>query len=189
MLAATCFSTFDVSSEYVAGRLVSGKDLSIAVECAVLVHDNKPKSLSSNNSLYLTRALSFHRRLLHNLEPIFGQSLPTIRGQVGLSHAGAYDEAFARLLPGYDLGNSSGWHVLTRPNSRWIYCVTGKGQEVYYDLLTGNIIMGGKRLERLPQELVEHPTYTRVFGMVSVTVNASCILALQTLPGVLSEDS
>jgi len=57
------------------------------------------------------------------------------------------------------------------PNSRWIFCITGEGQEIYYDLLTGKLIIGGKGLGRLPQEIVEHPTYSSVFGTVSVEHN------------------
>jgi hypothetical protein len=98
--------------------------------------------------------------------------------QAELSHAGAYDAAFARLRPAYRLGNSSSWHTLPRPNSRWISRVTSEGQTVYYDVLTGELIIGGKQLERLPKEIVEHPTYTRVFGTVSVKSNF--ILLLRT---------
>jgi hypothetical protein len=164
----TCFSTFDMSSEYVVDSIAGGKDLSIALECAVIVYDNAPGPLSDDNSRYLTQMLGRHRRLLHNLEPIFGLSMRSIRGGAELSHAGAYDEAFARLRPGYRPGNASNWHVLPRPNSRWISCINGEGQKVYYDLLTGELIMGGKQLDRLPQEIIEHPTYIRVFGKVSV---------------------
>ncbi len=67
MLAVTCFSTFDVCLEHVAAVLVSEEDFSIAMRCAVIVHDNTPPFLS----LYHTRLLSRHRRLLHNLEPVY----------------------------------------------------------------------------------------------------------------------
>jgi hypothetical protein len=167
MLATTCFSTFDVSSEHVTDDLVSGMDFSIAIECAVIVYDNTLQSQSDGNSPYLTRVLSRHRRLLHNLERLFTQSVQPISGQAGLLHANAYDEAFSRLWPGYRLGNSSSWEVLPRPNSQWISCVAGEGQKVYYNLLSGELIMGGRQFERLPQEIVEHPTYARIFSTAS----------------------
>jgi len=168
-LAMTCFSTFDVGSEHVASVIVSEEDFSIAMQCAVIVHNNTP-SPSDNKPPYLSQLLSRHRRLLHNLEPIFGQSLLLVsdRAPSRLLHAGAYDDALARLHPGYRQGNSPNWHSLPRPNSRWILCVTGEGQEVYYDLLSGEIIINGKRLGGLPKEIIEHPTYASVFGTVSV---------------------
>ncbi len=172
MLAATCLSTFDVCSEHVDAVLVNKEDFSIAMQCAVVVHDNTPQSLPSKSS-YVTRLLSRHRRLLHTLEPIFGQSLPPVSGRVGLSHTSAYDDALARLRLGNHQGNSESlsWHSLPRPNSRWISCVTSEGQEVYYDILTGKLIVDGKCLGRLPQEIAKHPTYTSVFGTVSVEHN------------------
>jgi hypothetical protein len=166
MLAATCFSTFDVCSEHVPAVLTDNEDFSIAMQCAVMVHDNKPLSLSDDNSLHLTRMLNRHLRLLHNLEPVFSQSLPPVLGRSRLLHADAYDDALSRLWPCHQRISTS-WHVLPRPNSRWISCVTEGGQEVHYDLLTGELLIGGKRLGRLPQEILRHPTYTSVFGAVS----------------------
>jgi len=169
MLAATCFSTFDVSSEHIPAIIAREEDFSVAMQCAVIVHDNTPSSLSDDNSLYLNRMLSRHRRLLHNLEPIFSQSSPYIvgNGKAPLLHSNAYDHALARLWLGYRRENLSSWHALPRPNSRWIFCVTERGQEVHYDLLTGELLIGGKRLGRLPQEIVEHPIYMSIFGTVS----------------------
>jgi len=177
ILATTCFSTFDVSPEHVAAVLANEEDFSIAMQCAIIVHENTPQSLSSNYSYHLTRLLSRHRRLLHNLEPIFGQSLLPISGRVELSHGGAYDDALARSRSGYHQGNSSSWHSLPRPNSRWISCITGGGQKVYYDLLTGKLIIGEKRLGGLPPEIVKHPTYASVLGTVSVGHHLSAALS------------
>jgi hypothetical protein len=168
MLAATCFSTFDVCSANPAA-LASDKDLSIAMQCAVIVHDNTPPSLSEDNSLYLTGMLSRHHRLLHNLEPIFRQTLSpqAVLGQAELSHAGAYNDALSKLSSGYYQRNSASWHALPSPDFRWISCVTEAGQEVHYDLLIGELLIDGKRSGTLPQEIVEHPTYKSMFGEVS----------------------
>ena len=186
-LAMTCFSTFDVGSEHVASVLVSEEDISIAMQCAVIVHDNTPSP--SDKPPYLSQLLSRHRRLLHNLEPIFGQSLLPVpdRAPSRLLHAGAYDDALARLKPGYRQGKSPNWHSLPRPNSRWISCVTGEGQEVYYDLLSGELIISGERLGGLPKEIIEHHTYASVFGTVSVERHLSP--AHSNLTEVLSENS
>jgi hypothetical protein len=169
MIAATCFSTFDVcsDSEHVTTILATEEDFSIAMECAVTVHDNTPPSLSKDDSLYLTRMISRHRRLLHYLEPIFSQSSLTFPDQAKLLHAGAFDNALARLWLGFRRRNSSSWHALPRPNSRWVSCAAEGGHEVHYDLLTGQLLINGKPLGRLPQEIVDHPTYVSLIGTVS----------------------
>jgi len=164
MIAATCFSTFDVCSEHVAAVLATEEDFSVAMQCAAMVHDNKPPSLSDGNFPYLARMLSRHRRLLHHLEPTFCQPKPD---EAGLLHADAYDEALARFWLGYRPVISSRWHALPRPNSRWISCGAEGGHVVHYDLLTGKLLVDGRPLGRLPQEIVEHPTYASVLGTVS----------------------
>jgi len=162
MLAVTSFSTFDVSPEHLPGVLTNDEDFSIAMQCAIVVYDNTPPT---SDDVYLTRMLSRHRRLLHYLEPIFSDLDTNARGQAELLHSGGYDLALAQLWLGYR--NSARWHALPRPNSQWISCVTEGGQSVHYDLLSGQLLIDGKRLGRLPQEIVEHPTYASMFGAVS----------------------
>ena len=201
MLAATCLSTFDVCSDHVANVLISEEDFSIAMQCAVIFHDNTPSSsstgeeensfaehpgavtptsptsilnfcdtlrlCSTDRELYRARLLSRHRRLLHNLESIVSRSLSPLPDRAALLHAGAYDDALAQLRLRRRQGNPLGWYTLPRPNSRWISGITSERQEVYYDLLTGKLTIGGNQLGQLPQKIVEHPTYKRMFGVVS----------------------
>ena len=179
MLAATCFSTFDVCTEHISATLSSEEDFSVAMVCAVIVHDNAifDISLSNNgNSLlseaedlrrvYNNRMLHRHYRLLHNLEPVFSRTLPPIGGRAELLHGAAYGVALSRLWVGCRQPTSS-WHALPNPNSRWISCVTQGGQKVHYDLLTGKLLIDGKRLGGFLEEIVVHPTYTSVFRGVS----------------------
>jgi hypothetical protein len=165
MLAMTCFSTFNVCSTYIPISLASDEDISIAIQCAVIVHDNTPSSLSFEDSLYLTHMISRHHRLLHYLEPVFSQ--PLLLGQGKLLHACAFDHALTRLWLGFRRKRSSSWHALPGANSRWISCFTEGEHEVHYDLLTGQLLINGKPLGRLPKKIVEHPTYASVLGTVS----------------------
>ncbi|KAH9036252.1 hypothetical protein EDB84DRAFT_1560971 [Lactarius hengduanensis] len=159
-LAATCFSTYDVCLEHVPQILASDDDIAIVVHCAVIVHGNTPSNLEDNHSRYLIRLLNRHRRLLHFLEPSLRKCIQ--------SNPSGFDRGFAGLWPGFRRQTSSNWHVLPSPNSRWISCIIEGGQEVHYNLLTGNLLIGGKPLGRLPQEIIEHPTYTSILGTASV---------------------
>jgi hypothetical protein len=180
MLAATCFSTFDVCPEHIPALLSNDEDFSIAMQCAIIVHDNTPPR-SDDNSLYLTRMLSRHRRLLHDLEPIFLQPDPTADpGQARLLHARAYDRALSWEWERFR--RSSSWQAHPRPNSHWISCVTEGGQEVHYDQLTGQLLIDGKQLGRLPREIVEHSTYASVLGTVSAKPNFPLVSILFLRP-------
>ena len=202
MVAATCFSTFDVCPEHIPATLSSEEDFSVAMECAVIVHGNAnydtSPSLSHDGHSRLLKAeypqrghygrmLRRHYRLLHNLEPIFSRSNPHESGRAELLHGGAYDAALSRLWAGYRRGNASSWHALPKPNSQWISCQTQGGQNVHYDLLTGKLLIDGKRLGGLPKEIVEHPTFASVFrGRVSYPRQFSPVLWI--FPEMLSEN-
>ena len=174
MLAATCFSTFDVSAEHIPVILASEEDISIAMQCAVIVHDNTPSSLSDGDSLYLTRMLNRHRRILHDIEPIFREASQGAVSEARLLHSAAFGHALALLWRGYHQRQFSSWYALPGPNSRWITCMTERGQEVHYDVLTGELLIGGKKLGQLPQDIAEHPLYSSIFGTVSDRYNISC---------------
>jgi hypothetical protein len=184
MLAATCFSTFDVCPEHVPITFAIEEDVSIAMQCAVIVYDNMPSSFPGDNSYFWKRMLSRHYRLLHNLESFFGQCVPVALDGAGLLHAGAYNHALARLGVDSHRRNSPNWYALLRPNSRWISCSADEAQQVHYDLLTGELRLCGKRLGRLPRNIVDHETYRKVFGYVRILIQCPSVLYV---PKMLSE--
>ncbi|KAH9056705.1 hypothetical protein EDB87DRAFT_1793974 [Lactarius vividus] len=155
-LAATCFSTYDVCLEHVPLILASDDDIAIAVHCAVIVHDNTPSILEDDHSRYLIRLLNRHHRLLHFLEPFLHECVK--------SKPSGFDHGFINLWPGFRRQLSSNWRVLRSPNSRWISSVVEGGQKVRFNLLTGQLLIGGKPLGRLPQEIIEHSIYASVLG-------------------------
>ncbi len=158
-LAATCFSTYDVSLEQVSRALASDDDIATAVHCAVLVHDNSPmRGHYDDDSHHLTRLLNRHHRLTHFLESFLHE--------VVRSNPMAFDQGVTRLWPGFCRETSSNWHMLPSPNSRWISCTVEGGQEVHFNLLTGSLLVGGHPLGRLPQKITQHTTYGRVLGAV-----------------------
>jgi hypothetical protein len=166
-LAATCFSTFDVCVKHIPNVLSTDEDFAIAVRCAVIVHDNTPSILPHDVSLHLSRLLNRHHRLLHFLEPFFLQGIH--------SHSSGVDGALARLWSGYRRQRSSPWDVLPASNSQWIFCTTEGGQEVHYNVLTGQLLVSGQPLGILPKEITEHSTYTGILGTVGVTIVSTCV--------------
>jgi hypothetical protein len=56
--------------------------------------------------------------------------------------------------------------------------VTEGKQEVHYDLLSGQLLVNGKPLRRLPREIVEHPTYASILGAVSAQIELSTLVSV-----------
>ncbi|KAI9450186.1 hypothetical protein BJY52DRAFT_1126070 [Lactarius psammicola] len=156
ILAATCFSTYGVCLKHIHWTLSNDDDIAIAVHCAVIVHDNTPSILEDNHSRYFTRLLNRHHRLLHFLEP-------SLR-ELAQSNPSGFDHGLERLWPGFRRQVSSTWHVLPGPNLRWISCIVEGGQEVHYNLLTGQLLISGNPLGRLPQDIIQNSVYASVLG-------------------------
>ena len=158
VLAATCFTTYDVCTTHIPWALTDDSDIAVAVHCAVTVHDNTPSILGDDKSRHLARLLNRHHRLLHFLEPFLCKGLQ--------SNPSGFDCGLASLWPGFRRQTSSNWHVLPSPNSRWISCIAEGGQDVHYNLLTGQLLIGGNPLGRLPQDIIRHSTYASLLGTV-----------------------
>lgn len=153
MLAATCLSTFDVCSEQEGRSLVSDEDFLSSCNTPSLSMTIYPHHCQMKTRRILLGCLIAVVGYFTTWSTISADIFHLPPARLDLSHAGAYDDAFSRLRPSHRRGK----RALPRPNSRWIYCVTGEGQEVYYDLLTVELIIGGKRLEKLPQKITKHP--------------------------------
>jgi hypothetical protein len=159
-MAVTCRSTYDVDPVYVTQLLMSTQDVAVLLECAIVVHDNQPPDLSKLPPS-LKSLLERDRRLSHRLEPVLSERISSDRA--GL------DQALLSIWTAYRAGTE--WRHRASPNDRWVACTTesrngAAPQQVDLNLLDGHLLIDGKPLARLPQEIVSHPTYARIFGPV-----------------------
>lgn len=159
-MAATCRETYDVDPYRIPFLLDSPEDVAILVECAIHVHDNTPSSLV-DTATHFARLLDRDRRLSQSLESRLFQ-------QIG-EHREGLDHAIAKIWSTYCPGSS--WKQQKAPNDRWLCSRTApeagmESQWIQFNVLEGQLLINGKPLGRLPQAVVEHPVYTRIFGQV-----------------------
>ena len=162
-MAAICRATFDVDpGTHLNALLCSSADIAILVECAIVIHDNTPPHLG-NDFPDFQKLLHRDRRLSHHLEL-------TVKDLIRVDQCGL-DNAIRSVWPEYRPGDR-GWETLPLPDSQWFMSLTAPstpgqtGQEVHYNILDGELRVDGKPLGRLPQEIVGHPTYERIFKQV-----------------------
>ena len=156
-MAATCRATFDVDpGAHLHALLHSSADVAIAIECAIVIHDNTPP--------HLGHVLNRDHRLSHFLE------LPLIKLIQG--DPCGLDTAISSVWSEYRPGDR-GWRQLDGPNSQWLTSFTTplpnqRAQQVHYNILNGNLLVDGKSLGYLPQGIASHSFYRRIFGQVLV---------------------
>ena len=164
-IAITCRSTYDVDPVHVSRLLMSTEDVALLLECAIVVHDNRPPEFSTLPATFKV-LLERDRRLSHALEPVLRSMIR--RDRVGL------DRAIASIWTEYRAGTE--WCHRPSPNDRWISSTTAPRadtapQHIDLNLLDGRLLIDGKPLGRLPQEIMRHPTYDRIFGRVRLRVS------------------
>ena len=161
-IAAICRATFDVDAEdHLYALLSSSADVAILVECSIVIHDYTPPP--GTLPVYLQKLLRRDCRLAHFLEARLASLIRANRG--GL------DNAIASVWPSYRPGNRDQWQHLPDPNKRWVKSFTDPernqcSRQVHFNLLSGRLLIDGKPLSRLPNQILGHSTYQRIFGRV-----------------------
>jgi hypothetical protein len=168
-VAAICRSTYDVDSGDISLILNSHHDVSTVVECDIMLCDNAPANSESYSNLtksLLERNGRTSKEIEHELRRLITLDTWAPRGM---------DECIKRVWTGYVPGGQ--WQALSTPNERWVTTQLpsfGEDEEktraVHFNLLTGQLLIDGSPMKRLPSEYVAHPTYLRTFGDVSGTV-------------------
>lgn len=159
-LALTCHSTFDVDEDHITMVLETPKDVSIIVECSVIIQDLCPATIDQfSPSIKL---------LIWRFKRISQQVESHLRGLI-LKDPTGIDMALKRVWAGYHPGQS--WTAMAMPNQRWLWSKTGApgplSKTVHYDILTGDLLVNGSPLTRLPKSYEAHTTYRRLFKSVS----------------------
>lgn len=157
-MAATCRMTFDVEKRYLQDVLSTGEDVAVLVECATMIHDNIPVNVSALPT-GLKALLESDKRMAYAVEK-------HLRGLVTSSIWGI---DLKPIWSAYEQGTS--WVAEDGLNERWVYTYTeasegSESQKVYYNLISGELLVEGQPLGRLPVGYTSHATYLELFGEV-----------------------
>ncbi|KAG8689701.1 hypothetical protein FRC11_001144 [Ceratobasidium sp. 423] len=173
-VAAICRATYDVEPGYINRLLSTADDYSILIKASISLHDNQPPDIQ-NAPTSLQTILCRDRRFAHKIAPHMLAS--ALREDENLS------SPLSKIWPGSEQG-TTGWQVLEVPNRRWI-TTTAPGakdhpkREGHFNLLTGQLLINGQPLGRLPRKYVEHATYIRLFGQRILGVEPAESLGMQ----------
>ncbi|KAF7865854.1 hypothetical protein EAF04_006019 [Stromatinia cepivora] len=174
-LALTCNGTFDVDMHHLKVMLKSVGTQAIFVESLITVHDRCPASAASL-SIVTQMCLRRFDRIAHRAERILRDII--------VCEAKGINTAIKFLWSSYEAGVR--WTALETPNERWLRTKTVEtdGQvsvSVEFNVLTGELLINGSPLARLPRNYEAHDTYKRLFGQKMLDVIPS------TMPGMTFE--
>ena len=167
--------TYSLDSSHVKESLDSTEDLKYWVLFSIIVHDNTPGSIANLSALL--------RRLLLNDRNISYEVSATVKGLLSKGDNDGLDQAVKIMWSSFEI-NSAPWTPLPLHDERWLEknssAVKGhSAQTVSYNVLEGELLVGGRPLGRLPQEYIHSDLYLRIFGSQIFSVCTS------NMPGML----
>ncbi|QRW06903.1 kinase-like protein [Ceratobasidium sp. AG-Ba] len=173
-MALICRSTYDTDNSHLVELLSSSKDWIAFIACSIVLYDNRPPKPQSASS-HLQTLLSRDRRLASKALPILLDGIKR--------NTRVLDDAISRYWNSYSAG-AQGWNVIGGQSAQWVTTDTvtdenGDSQRVHLNLLEGRLLIDGQPFGRLPPEYVAHPTYARLFGQISFSLDASKNLIVQ----------
>ncbi|KAI6002350.1 hypothetical protein EDC04DRAFT_3147123 [Pisolithus marmoratus] len=157
-LAAICRSTFDVGLDDAKQLLDSSRALEILVCCAIVIHDNTPSQFC---------ALVGMSRLLVERDCRLSWKLEELLGNIMLEGNDGIDLGIKRIWPGYRRGTR--WQKAGTGKHTWFTAKTSSSgmqwsQQVCFDVLNGTLLVDGRPIRRLPDEIRTDPVFTLLFG-------------------------
>ena len=162
--AAVCRSTFDVGdTKYIAQLLNSSRDVQVLLSCAIIIHDNTPADLDTLGEMSRL-LLERDRRLSWKLQSAIGGIIE--KDDMGI------DLAVTCVWPTYR--HDSGWRKDGPADCSWFTCSTlgtdgQKSQQIWLDILDGSLLVDGKAVGRLPNNIRENPLFTSIFPNVGLS--------------------
>ncbi|KAK4175214.1 hypothetical protein QBC36DRAFT_355360 [Triangularia setosa] len=171
MAAFICMSTFDVESDHLKPLLSSPAELSRFAEAAIVACDHLPTKMT--NPVYRFMACRWRSVMYQSM----GFLQEEVAGKQNSGLGSAIQHFWADYIP-----SQSGWlarqgsqsHILESSLSR-----IGRATSVTWNMLTGQLLINGYPLSRLPRNFEIHPSYKQLFGAQVLEVIPSTLGGMQ----------
>ncbi|RSL41729.1 hypothetical protein CEP54_015726 [Fusarium duplospermum] len=165
-IALACVDSFNVDDCFLAKVLADSEQASILLECSVIIHNNAPVQILADDPLQ-SALFDRWRHTMHRARGVLVE-------QSALGNS-CFNIAVKRCWPAF--APSCPW-VLADKTCYWLQTITREGLQVHLDILTGELLVNGSPLARLPRGYERHDNYKRLFGGLVLKVMPS------NLPGM-----
>lgn len=174
-IALICAETFDCEEKSLNRSLANSSDASIYIRCCMIVNDRK-QVLPVDFDPILPILLRRWHCLAYRCYPILARNI--------IRHGTpALDVAIKMSWTAYCA--SSSWSAASDEDETWVVSRTAsqlasdESLLVHFNLLTGELLVNGLPLARLPSEYERHETYKRLFGQSLLEVMPSEVPRMQ----------
>ncbi|OJJ43588.1 hypothetical protein ASPZODRAFT_28243 [Penicilliopsis zonata CBS 506.65] len=156
-IALVCLDSFNVEGSYLS-HILGSPEASIFLKCMIVVHEGS-RSLSPSPGSIISILLYRWKRLTYRVYPILVNANDSL------------NEAIMWAWSSYTPGT---WTC----QNHWMAATTD-GLSVHFDLLTGELLVNGLPLARLPAQYEQHRMYSTLFGRAALEVMPSSLQGMR----------
>ncbi|CUA68377.1 NADH-ubiquinone oxidoreductase chain 5 [Rhizoctonia solani] len=160
-VAALCRAAYDVEHHHMGLLLSTPDDYTALIESFTALYDNQPPDLQ-NAPPGLQVLFQRDRRFAHKMAPYLLTSINSQGGDI-------LSDPLHKIWPSCQQELIGWWALEASNTNRWVTTIIpgakiDRTQQVHWNLLTGQLLVDGQPLGRLPAKYAEHATYIRLFG-------------------------
>jgi hypothetical protein len=159
-IALLSVSTLDIEDKYLSEVLEQTTTVSALIQCSIMINENQGSLRSDTEGLCNVMYKSW-KRLMYGI-------LPIVQKQILLDNDGL-NQAILIIWDTFQPTPGAHWTVLSQPQTQWLH-TTMAALAVHFDLLTGEPLVNGRPLTRLPAHFTQHATYGQLFGKTVLEV-------------------
>ncbi|KAF5262938.1 hypothetical protein FOXYS1_6350 [Fusarium oxysporum] len=163
-IALVYIETFNLEGEHFEQVLADEQQASILLETSIIIHNYADLQHLQGDALYGI--------MLDRYEMTMHRALPILANEIVSKGSLSLDLAIKRRWP--DFVRTGEWSSIS---DHWVTTATGKLQ-VHISLLTGQLLVNGSPVSRLPRQYETHREYQKLFGSATMEVVPS------NLPGM-----
>ncbi|KAG9202858.1 hypothetical protein G6514_003880 [Epicoccum nigrum] len=152
-------TAFNVETEFLDTIMQQEGAISSLLQCSIAIQENQ--RLLSDTECLNQHAVQAWRSLMYRI-------CITLRDAI-LRDCSGLNEAVIMCWTAFRPAANAGWTVLNHTHPHWLHIVSGK-LPVHINLLTGELLVNGLPLTRLPPAYLEHHMYSPLFSASALEV-------------------
>lgn len=176
-ISLICSGTFDVGDNFLEDILSKTENASILIQCGIMVQELLSNDDVGSRSSFMSILHSRWQRLSYRSYPVL------VRQVMGVDETGetSLDIAVRYCWPVFQRHGC--WETATSQIDYWVVCNTDsqadRSLRVQCNLLTGQLLVNGLPLSRLPFQYEKHDSYREILGGIVLQIMPSSIPGMQ----------
>ncbi|TVY25882.1 hypothetical protein LHYA1_G005662 [Lachnellula hyalina] len=173
-VALVCVDSFNFDERYLEDLLAIPEDLSLLIQCSIVIQEGD-YTLAHTSDPIVSLLYQRWKGLTYRCYPILATKIVK-------SSSSSLDVAIIKSWSAYKAG--SGWRRIPEQDGHWLMTRTApqensNGLWVHFNLLTGELLVNGLPLARLPLRYEQHPMYRTLFASCAMEVLPTSVPGLE----------